>query len=62
MWTQMYRWTLSASLWNATSSFDFFQAWREKPFWIISGFDFSEFLKNGSGDDIDSLARIFLTV
>jgi hypothetical protein len=62
VWTPVFRWTLPASLWNATNSFDFFQAWKEKPHWVISGFDYSEFLKNGSGDDLDEFARIFVTV
>jgi hypothetical protein len=61
-WAYMHRWTLSSHLWNAPSSFEFFQAWREKPLWIISAFEFDDFVKNGCGDDLDEFAKALLTM
>lgn len=61
-WAQVHRWTLSSHLWNAPDSFEFFRAWAEKPFWVISAFKFEEFVKTGTGDDMDDFARSFLTV
>lgn len=61
-WASVHRWTLSSHLWDAPSSFDFFRAWGAKPFWVISAFKFENFLKTGTGDDLDEFARNFLTV
>ena len=61
-WASVHRWTLSGHLWDAQNSFDFFQDWSVKPFWIISAFKFEEFLQTGTGDDLDDFARNFLTV
>ncbi|KAI0148126.1 hypothetical protein F4776DRAFT_300858 [Hypoxylon sp. NC0597] len=61
-WQFVHRWTLSSHLWNATNSFDFFRAWKEKPMWIISAFYFDEFLRTGKGDDVDDFALVFLTM
>ncbi|KAI0433661.1 hypothetical protein F5Y09DRAFT_298455 [Xylaria sp. FL1042] len=58
----IHRWTLSSHLWNARNSFDFFRAWREKPSYIISNFDFDNFLKTGTGDDLDDFAFYFLAL
>ncbi|KAH8167229.1 hypothetical protein CIB48_g1042 [Xylaria polymorpha] len=52
----------SSHLWNAQNSFDFFRAWKEKPFYIINTFDFEDFLKAGTGDDLDEFAFYFLTL
>ncbi|KAI1425376.1 hypothetical protein F5Y12DRAFT_372727 [Xylaria sp. FL1777] len=49
-------------LWNANNSFDFFRAWKEKPFYIISSLKFEDFLKTGTGDDLDEFAFYFLTL
>ncbi|KAI0136664.1 hypothetical protein BJ170DRAFT_24302 [Xylariales sp. AK1849] len=62
VWAYVHRWTLSSHLWNATDSFSFFEAWKNRPFYIIAGFQFENFLKTGSGDDLDDFARIFLTI
>ncbi|OTA97924.1 hypothetical protein M434DRAFT_26321 [Hypoxylon sp. CO27-5] len=61
-WQFVHRWTLSRHLWTATSSFDFFRAWKEKPMWIIPAFYFDEFLRTGKGDDVDDFALVFLTL
>ncbi|KAK7752734.1 hypothetical protein SLS62_005286 [Diatrype stigma] len=61
-WALVHRWTLSSHLWNAPDSFEFFQAWGAKPFWVISAFKFEEFVKTGTADDIDDFARWFLTM
>ncbi|KAJ8129624.1 hypothetical protein O1611_g4005 [Lasiodiplodia mahajangana] len=52
----------SYHLWDAQNSFDFFQAWKEKPIYIISSFDFVDFLKTGTGDDLDDFTFYFLTL
>ncbi|KAI8949641.1 hypothetical protein F4801DRAFT_590918 [Xylaria longipes] len=63
-----HRWTLSrmitrsSHLWNAQNSFDFFRAWKEQPLYIISTFNFDDFLKSGTGDDLDEFAFYFLTI
>ncbi|KAI5923328.1 hypothetical protein F4810DRAFT_669811 [Camillea tinctor] len=61
-WAYVHRWILSSHLWNASSSFDFFRAWKEKPMWIISAFKFEDFVKNGVGDDIDDFSLYYLTI
>ncbi|KAI2464080.1 hypothetical protein F4781DRAFT_436786 [Annulohypoxylon bovei var. microspora] len=61
-WEYFHRWILSKHLWDATNSFDFYRAWKEKPMWIISAFDFDEFLRTGKGDDMDDFALVFLTL
>ncbi|KAI1390277.1 uncharacterized protein F4822DRAFT_231243 [Hypoxylon trugodes] len=61
-WKYVHRWSLSKHLWKATSPLDFFRAWREKPMWIISAFDFDEFVRTGTGDDIDDFAMFFLAL
>jgi hypothetical protein len=61
-WAQVHRWTLSKYLWEAPDSFEFFQAWRDKPLFVLSGFNFDEFLKTGTGDDLDEFANMFLTM
>ncbi|RYC60631.1 hypothetical protein CHU98_g5584 [Xylaria longipes] len=54
--------TRSSHLWNAQNSFDFFRAWKEQPLYIISTFNFDDFLKSGTGDDLDEFAFYFLTI
>ncbi|KAI3323574.1 hypothetical protein HD806DRAFT_522716 [Xylariaceae sp. AK1471] len=54
--------TYSSHLWNAQNSFDFFLAWKEKPLYIMSAFNFDEFLKRGTGDDLDDFAYYFLAL
>ncbi|CAJ2501010.1 Uu.00g038630.m01.CDS01 [Anthostomella pinea] len=61
-WAYVPRWTLSSHLWNATNSFDFFRAWKEKPLWLVSAFEFEEFLETGVGDDLDDFPLFFLTL
>jgi len=62
IWADEHRWTLSSHLWNAPDSFEFYRAWREKPSFAISNFDFAGFLESGKPEDVDSFARIFLTL
>lgn len=61
-WPFDERWTLSSHIWNAQNSFDFFRAWREKPLYIISSLNFENFLKTGTGDDLDDFAYYFLAL
>ncbi|KAI1329123.1 hypothetical protein F5Y16DRAFT_366771 [Xylariaceae sp. FL0255] len=61
-WEFAPRWTLSSHLWNANSSFEFFRAWKEKPQWIIQSFKFDEFMKTGTGDDLDDFGLFFISI
>ncbi|RWA08842.1 hypothetical protein EKO27_g6246 [Xylaria grammica] len=49
-------------LWDAQNSFDFFRAWKEQPFFVISTFDFEPFLGTGTGDDLDDFSFYFLAL
>lgn len=60
-WWYSHRWTLSGHLWNADSASEFARLWREKPRFIITSYAFDDFLKFGSGDDIDDFAAILLS-
>ncbi|KAJ1322948.1 RNA polymerase II-specific transcription factor-like protein [Microdochium nivale] len=62
VWARKHRWTLSRHLWEAADSFEFFRAWREKPFFVISSFDFAGFLETGKPGDVDDFARILMTL
>ncbi|KAI2618468.1 hypothetical protein GGR54DRAFT_157108 [Hypoxylon sp. NC1633] len=62
IWRYIHRWTLSKHLWDAADPLEFSRAWKEKPMWIISGFSLEEFLKAGTGDDVDDFALVFLTL
>lgn len=53
--------TASKSLWEATSSVEFYRAWREKPQYFIRNFDFKEFWQYGRLDDMDEFTRLMLT-
>ncbi|KAK6063942.1 hypothetical protein SCUP234_13205 [Seiridium cupressi] len=62
VWATIHRWTLSNHLWNATDSHGFFEAWKSKPFFIISGFALEHFFNSGRDTDVDDFARIILTM
>ncbi|KAK6072186.1 hypothetical protein SCUP515_07518 [Seiridium cupressi] len=62
VWATIHRWTLSSHLWNATDSYGFFEAWKSKPFFIISGFALEHFFNSGRDTDVDDFARIILTM
>jgi len=51
---------MSKQLWEAPTSFDFFQVWKEKPQHVIEGFNLEGFLKAGSGADVDEFGRLLL--
>ncbi|CAI4219661.1 unnamed protein product [Parascedosporium putredinis] len=59
-WDRAHRWTMSKQLWEAPTSFDFFQVWKEKPQHVIEGFNMEGFLKAGSGADVDEFGRLLL--
>ncbi|KAI1176675.1 hypothetical protein F4777DRAFT_587758 [Nemania sp. FL0916] len=54
--------TYTSHLWDAQNSFDFLRAWKEKPFWVITMFEFKEFLRSGTGDDLDDFSYYFLAL
>jgi hypothetical protein len=45
-------------LWEAPSSFDFFQTWKE--YQVIGNFEFEGFLKTGSADDADDFSKVLM--
>ncbi|KAI3321266.1 hypothetical protein HD806DRAFT_503591 [Xylariaceae sp. AK1471] len=61
-WAYIHRWTLSRSLWEASSSSEFQRAWRENPHFVIANYSFDKFLESGKGEDVDDFAEILLTV
>jgi hypothetical protein len=61
-WRFIHRWTLSRWLWEASSSSEFQQAWKEKPQFFITNYSFEHFLKCGRGEDVDEFAEILLSV
>ncbi|KXJ86537.1 hypothetical protein Micbo1qcDRAFT_219106 [Microdochium bolleyi] len=62
IWASVHRWTLSRHLWEAGDSYEFYKAWREKPSFVVESFDFAMFLETGKPDDVDSFARILMTM
>ncbi|KAM7209602.1 hypothetical protein V8F20_000005 [Naviculisporaceae sp. PSN 640] len=61
-WKYIYRWTLSAPLWEAESSFDFYRAWEDKgPHFVIDNYDLEDFLRYGRPDQVDEFGKIILT-
>lgn len=61
-WAYTHRWTLARSLWEATSSFEFYRRWKESPHFVIANYSFDTFLKHGRGDDVDEFAEVMLSV
>lgn len=53
--------TASKSLWEATSSVDFYRAWRDKPQYLVKNFNFKDFWQHGRIDDMDEFTRLMLT-
>lgn len=61
-WAYTHRWTLSRSLWEASSSYEFQRLWKETPQFIVSNYSFEAFLKHGRAEDVDDFAEILMTV
>ncbi|KAH8883952.1 hypothetical protein GQ53DRAFT_406735 [Thozetella sp. PMI_491] len=61
-WQYLHRWTLSRQLWEAPSSWDFFQSWKTTPRYVIGNLDFESFLKTGRGEDLDGYSKFLLVV
>jgi hypothetical protein len=62
VWGYAHRWTLARSLWEASSSSEFYRQWREKPQFIIVNFSFEKFVRHGRGEDVDQFAEILLSM
>lgn len=60
-WAYSHRWTLSRHLWDADSSSEFDRMWKEKPRFIITNYAFDDFLRYGSGEDVDDFAALLLS-
>ncbi|KAL7958205.1 hypothetical protein V8C34DRAFT_283746 [Trichoderma compactum] len=60
-WEDGHSFTSSRHLWEATSSVDFFRAWREKPQYCITDLSFKEFWMHARPDDMDEFTRLLLT-
>ena len=57
-------WTMSAHLWKAPTAVEFAEAWRTKRHFIMSSTKldlFSEVVREGDPDDLDSLGKMFMT-
>lgn len=59
-WKYQHCWTISRSLWEAPSSFDFFSVWKSKSHYVNENFEFENFLKSGTGDDVDDLSKLLM--
>lgn len=49
---------MSRPLWEAPSSFDFFQTWKAPH--VIENFELESFLKTGRADDVNDFAKVFV--
>lgn len=54
-------WTISASLWHATTPVDFARTWRANRFFLARVGNFHQLLAEARADDIDDFSRIFLS-
>ena len=54
--------TASRHLWNASTSVEFYRAWREQPRWTIHNFDYKDFWMYARAEDVDDFTRMMLTV
>ncbi|KXH44402.1 hypothetical protein CSIM01_13297 [Colletotrichum simmondsii] len=61
-WIIPHRWTFSKHLWDAQSSPTFFNAWREKPMFLVNSFFVQGVAKIMRPADVDDFARMFLTM
>ncbi|KAK3390050.1 hypothetical protein B0H63DRAFT_464706 [Podospora didyma] len=61
-WAYVHRWTLSRSLWEAGSSFEFDRMWKERPQFVVANFALESFLGQGRAEDVDEFAEIMLSV
>lgn len=59
-WKYQHCWTISRSLWEASSSFDFFLVWKSKVHHINKNFEFESFLKCETGDDVDDFSKLLM--
>jgi hypothetical protein len=60
-WEDGHSFTASRHLWEATSSVEFFRAWREKPQYCITDLSFKEFWMYARPDDMDEFTKLMLT-
>lgn len=60
-WEDGHSFTASRHLWEATSSVEFFRAWREKPQYCITDMSFKEFWMYARPDDMDEFTKLMLT-
>lgn len=60
-WSKIHPWTLSKQLWQAPSSYEFFREWNKKKHYMMSNVFFEDFIKEGSGDQVDEFAFVLLT-
>lgn len=59
-WKYQHCWTISRSLWEAPSSFDFFLVWKSKAHHVNENFEFENFLKYSAGDDVDDFSKLLM--
>ncbi|KAH7326597.1 hypothetical protein B0I35DRAFT_475226 [Stachybotrys elegans] len=54
--------TASRHLWDASSSVDFYRAWRDKPMFCIKDMSFTEFWQHAQPDDMDEFTKSMFAV
>jgi hypothetical protein len=57
-WKYLHCFTVSRPLWEAPSSFDFFQKW--KAYHVVQNFEFEDFVKTGRAEDVDDFSKVLL--
>lgn len=62
VWNYVHRWTIARALWNASSAFAFRRLWQDTPQYIIENYSLELFIQNGSREDLDEFAELFLTL
>lgn len=61
LWKPCQAFTASRHLWEASTSVDFFRAWREQPQWGIQNGVFKEFWQFARAEDCDEFTKLMLT-
>jgi hypothetical protein len=59
-WKYLHCWTLSRPLWEAPSSFDFFQIWKNKAHHVIDNFEFGSFIETGEVENVDDFSKLLM--
>lgn len=61
-WKYLHYWTVSRSLWDAPSSFDFFVLWKEKPHHFMANFEVGTLFETARGEDVDEFSKLMIVM